>query len=120
LALAKLSIEVPSTVQVEEPAKEQAQIDLFAELSFAADGVPGHEEQGVEEPFGRQAGSSGLAVGGGERVGHAGEDAIGPTFDVAQGAVGPDAIFDVEHMKQGQLPVGFAAHDRLPFAILGV
>jgi hypothetical protein len=85
LALAKLSIEVPSTVQVEEPAKEQAQIDLFAELSFAADGVPGHEEQGYEEPFGRHAGSVGLAVGGGKRLSHAREDAIGPAFDVAQG-----------------------------------
>jgi hypothetical protein len=51
---------------------------------------------------------------------HAGEDAIGPTFDVAQGVVGPDAVFDVEHMKQGQLPAGFATHDRLPFAIPGV
>lgn len=101
-------------LHVEEPAEEEAEVDLFAELSFAADGVEGHEEEGFEEPFGRHAGASGVAVGGVEGGAHVGEDAVGASLDVAEWVVGPDAIFDAEAVEEGRLGVVRAAHGPSP------
>ncbi len=43
-------------LQVEVPAGQKVQVDLFAGLSFAPDGVEDLEEKGFEEPFRRHAG----------------------------------------------------------------
>ena len=101
-------------LQVEKPAKEQIGVDAFAELAFAADGIQRHDEEGFEEPLRRHAGTTDGAVGLGELRRHPGQDAIDATLDVPQRMVGPDAVLDVEEMKQRELIVGLATHDCSP------
>ena len=101
-------------LHVEEPAEQEVEVDLFAELAFAADGIEGHEQQGFEQPFGRHAGPAGRAVGGFELGMERLEDAVGAPFDVAERMVGRDAILDFEGVKQGQLLIGMSAPGRLP------
>jgi hypothetical protein len=97
-------------LHVEEPAEEEVEVDSFAELSFAANGVEGHEEEGFEEPFGRYAGPAGGAVGSFELGMESIEDAIGAMLDIAKWMIGGDAIFDFESMEEWQLLIGMTAH----------
>src|SRR5690606_11790272 len=46
-----------SRLQVQKPAKEQVQINLLAELPFAANRVERHQQQGFEQPLRRHAGT---------------------------------------------------------------
>jgi hypothetical protein len=105
---------VLARMQVEEPAIHQVHVDLFAQLPFAADRIEGLQQQGFEQPFRRHARPTGLTVRRGKGLRQAGENAVGPAFDVSQRMVGPNAILDLKDMKQRHLPVRFATHNRLP------
>ena len=100
-------------LQVEEPAEEKVEVDLFAKLAFASDGVKGHQQEGFEKPFGRHAGAAGRAVRGFELGVKRFEDAVGAALDVAERMIGADAIFDFERVEEWQLLIGTSAHGRL-------
>ncbi len=105
---------------IQKPAEEKVEVNLLAQLAFAANRIEGHKQQRFEQSFWRHAGAAGLAVGCLELCGETLENAIRAKLDVAERVVRSDPIFDFEGMKQWQLPIGLAAHDRLPVAIRGV
>ena len=95
-------------------AIEEVEVDLLAELAFAAYGVDGHEEKGFEESFGRHAGAAGGAISGFELGMESVQDAIGASFDIAERMVDANSVFDFESMKERQLRIGMSAHRELP------
>jgi hypothetical protein len=101
-------------LHVKEPSKEEIVVDLLEELAFAANGVKGHEEKGIEEPFGRHTGSAGRAVGLFEERMVEFDDAIGASFEIAERMVVANAVLHFEGMKQRQLLIDMSAHRDLP------
>ena len=47
--------DVVARLQVEEPAEQEVGVDPLAQLAFAPDRVQGHQQEGLEQPLGRDA-----------------------------------------------------------------
>jgi len=97
-------------IHVQEPAEQQVVPDLLAELDFAADAVEGLQQQGLDQPLGRDAGPARLAVRGAEPPGHLLQNPVGPRLDRPQRMTRRDPIVNVEDMVNFTLRLDSTAH----------
>src|SRR6476469_4479633 len=87
-------------LHIEKPAKQKVEVDLFAKLQLAANGVEGHQQQGFQQSLGRDASATRGAVGRFKPWIEGRQNAIYASLDVPQRMIRPDAILDLKSVKQ--------------------
>lgn len=97
-------------IQAHEPAKEQVILKMLTEFALGGDGVEHLKQQGPQEVFGRDGGTTGLGVDPVEERGKAGKSLVGHLPDGPQRMIFGDALLQGTEEHKRRLPRLFSPH----------